>query len=108
MEEIMSLLGDFLKTVSDALRLSSDVVRYQMESKRRAVKRGVSRIAVCLGLGLVALGFVGAGMGLLIYGSYLMVAYELGRGPSGMLIGFACILVAGLLLLLACRGGGRS
>jgi len=104
----MSLLGDFLKTVSDALRLSSDVVRYQMESKRRAVKRGVSRIAVCLGLGLVALGFVGAGMGLLIYGSYLMVAYELGRGPSGMLIGFACILVAGLLLLLACRGGGRS
>jgi len=104
----MSLLGDLLKTVGDAMRLSSDVIRYQMESKKQAVKRGVSRIALCIGMGLVALGFVGAGMGLLIYGSYLMVANELGRGPSGMLIGFGCFLVAGLLLLLACRGGGRS
>lgn len=104
----MSVMGDFLKTVGDALRLSSDVIRYQMETKRRAVKRGVSRIALCIGMGLVALGFVGAGMGLLIYGSYLMVAHELGRGPSGLIIGFACILMAGLLMLLACRGGGRS
>jgi hypothetical protein len=108
MEEIMSLLGDFLKTVGDAMRLSSDVIRYQMESKRQAVKRGVSRAVVCIGMGLIALGFVGAGIGMLIYGSYLMVAHELGPGPSAMLIGFGCILVAGFLMLLACRGGRRS
>ncbi len=104
----MSLLGDFLKTVSDAMRLSSDVIRYQMESKRRAVRRGISRIVICMGMGLIALGFVGGGMGLLLYGAYLMVAYELGRGPSGLIIGAASILFAGLLMLLACRTGGRS
>ena len=104
----MSLLGDLLKTVGDALQLSSDVLRYQMESKKQAVKRGVSRIVICIGMGLVALGFVGAGMGLLLYGAYLMVAHELGRGPSGLIIGAASILFAGLLMLLACRGGGRS
>jgi len=104
----MSLLGDLLKTASDAMRLSSDVIRYQMESKRRAVKRGISRIVICIGMGLIALGFVGGGMGLLLYGAYLMVAHELGRGPSGLIIGAASILFAGLLMLLACRTGGRS
>ena len=104
----MSLLGDLLKTAGDAKRLSSDVRRYKLETQKTAVKRGVSRIAVCLAMGVIALGFVGAGMGLLIYGSYLMVAHKLGPGPSGMLIGFGCILVAGLLMLLACGAGRRS
>jgi hypothetical protein len=108
MEEIMSLLGDLLKTVGDAMRLSSDVIRYQMETKKRAVKRGISRIVICIAMGLIALGFVGGGMGLLLYGAYLMVAHELGRGPSGLIIGAASILFAGLLMLLACRTGGRS
>jgi hypothetical protein len=107
MEEIMSLLGDLLKTASDAMRLSSDVVRYQMEVKRRAVKRRVSRLALCIGMGLIALGFVGGGIGLLLNGAYLLVAYELGRGWSGLIIGLASILFAGLLMLLACRTGGR-
>jgi hypothetical protein len=108
MEEIMSLLGDLLKTASDAMRLSSDVIRYQMESKRRAVRRGISRFVVCLGMGLIALGFVGGGIGMLIYGSYILVAHALGPGPSGLIIGAASILFAGLLMLLACRTGGRS
>jgi hypothetical protein len=104
----MGLLGDLLKTVGDAMRLSSDVIRHQMETKKRAVKRGISRIVICIAMGLIALGFVGGGMGLLLYGAYLMVAHELGRGPSGLIIGAASILFAGLLMLLACRTGRRS
>lgn len=104
----MSVLGDLLKTAGDAMRLASDMMRYQMESRTRAVKRGASRIGVCIAMGLVALGFVGAGMGLLLYGAYVMVAHELGRGPSGLIIGFASIVLAGLLMLLACGSTRRS
>jgi hypothetical protein len=108
MEEIMSLLRDLLKTANDAIRLASDVTRYQMENKKKAVQRGVGRIARCCVIGLVALGFVGAGIGLLLYGSFVMVANELGPGPSGLMIGAASIVLAGLLMLLACGSMRRS
>jgi hypothetical protein len=107
-EIIMNLLGDLLKTAGDAMRLSSDLMRYKLETQKRAVKRGVSRIAICAAVGLIALGFVGAGIGLLLYGSYLMVAYKLGGGASGLIIGAASIVFAGLLILLACGAGRRS
>lgn len=104
----MSLLGDLLKTASDAMRLSSDVIRYQMVTRKRAVQRRVSRFVICIAVGLIALGFVGAGMGLLLHGAYLLVAHAVGGGPSGLIIGAASILLAGLLMLLACGTGGRS
>jgi len=104
----MSLLGDLLKTASDAMRLSSDVIRYQMVTRKRAVRRRVSRFVICLAMGLIALGFVGAGIGLLLHGAYLLVADAVGGGPSGLIIGAASILLAGLLMLLACGTGGRS
>ncbi len=104
----MSLLGDLLKTASDAMRLSSDVIRYQMVTRKRAVRRRVSRLVICMAMGLIALGFVGAGIGLLLHGAYLLVAHALGAGPSGLIIGTASILLAGLLMLLACGTGGRS
>jgi hypothetical protein len=104
----MSLLGDLLTTAGDALRLSSDIIRYKLEAKTRAVKRGVSRIVICMVMGLIALAFAGAGIGLLIYGCYVMVANELGRGPSGLIIGAAAILLAGFLLLVACGATRRS
>jgi hypothetical protein len=83
-------------------------MRYKLEMKTRSVKRGISRIVICIGMGLVALGFVGAGIGLLLYGSFIMVANELGPGPSGLIIGAASILVAGLLMLIACGSTRRS
>lgn len=104
----MSLLGDLLKTAGDAMRLSSDVMRYKLEAKTRAVKRSVSHIAICAAMGLVALGFVGAGIGLLLYGFFVIVANELGPGPSGLIIGAAAILFAGLLMLVACGATRRS
>ena len=104
----MSLLGDLLKTAGDAMRLSSDVMRYRLEVKTRAVKRGVSRIMICLVTGLIALAFVGAGIGLLIYGAFAMVANALGPGPSGLIIGAAAILFAGFLMLVTCGATRRS
>jgi len=104
----MSVLGDLLKTAGDAMRLASDVMRYQMESKKQAVKRGAARIGMCIALGLVALGFVGAGIGLLLYGSFVLVAYKIGPGWSGFVIGIGCFLLAGLLMLLACGSRKRS
>jgi hypothetical protein len=107
-EEIMSLLKDLLKTASDAMRLSSDVMRYRVEMKTRAVKRGISRVVVCIGMGLVALGFVGAGIGLLLHGAFILVANELGPGLSGLIVGVASILLAGFLLLVGCGSLRRS
>jgi len=104
----MSLLGDLLKTAGDAMRLSSDVMRYKLEAKTRAVKRGIGHILICLAVGLVALAFAGAGIGLLIYGSYVLVANALGPGPSGLIIGAAALLLAGFLLLVACSATKRS
>ena len=103
----MSLLADLLKTTSDAMRLGSDVVRYKLEVQRRIVQRHASRIGVCLGVGLIALGFLGAGIGLLTYGAFFLVARELGAGAAGLIVGVASILVAGLLVLLACGATRR-
>ena len=103
----MSLLGDLLKTVNDAMRLCSDVMRYKLEVQSRAVRRGASRIGVCIGVGLIALGFVGAGIGLLIYGAFFLVARELGPGAAGLIVGVGSIVFAGILVLLAC-GTRRS
>jgi hypothetical protein len=97
----MNLLRDMLTTANDAIRLCSDVMRYKIAKETRAVKRGVSRIGICL----TALGFVGAGIGLLLYGAFTMVADALGPGPSGLIIGAASMLFASLLVLLACATG---
>jgi hypothetical protein len=107
-EDVMSLLRDLVITARDAIRLGDDLLRYKVQSKTRTVKRGVLRLAICLGVGLVVLGFVGGGIGLLIYGSFAMVANELGFGPAGLIIGAACMLFAGFLVLLSCGGRGRS
>ena len=104
----MSLLGDLLKTAGDAMRLSSDVMRYKLETKTRAVKRGISHIVICLVMGLVVLGFAGAGLGLLIYGSFVLVAHALGPGSTGLIVGAAAILLAGFLLLVVCGATKRS
>ena len=103
----MSLFRDLLTTTNDAIRLCRDVMRYKVEKETRSVKRRVSRIGICLGVGLIALGFVGGGMGLLLYGAFAMVACALGPGPSGLIIGAASILFAGFLVMLACSLTGR-
>lgn len=103
----MGLLRDLVVTATDTLRLVSDVAQLKLEEKKKRAKRGVMRLGVCLAVGLVALGFVGAGVGLLVYGAFVMVANHLGPGPSGLIIGVAAFLFAGLLMLLTC-GSMRS
>lgn len=104
----MNLLRDLTITAGDAMRLASDLVRYKIEQQKKTVKRGAGRIGICLGVGLVALSFLGAGIGLLIYGAWAMVANALGPGPSGLIIGAACMLFAGLLVLLVCGAFAKS
>ena len=103
----MGLLRDLMATTTDALRLVTDIMRLRLEEKKQRAKRGVTRIGVCLVMGLIALGLVGAGIGLLLYGSFVLVANQLGPGPSGLIIGAASVIFAGLLMLLVC-GSMRS
>jgi hypothetical protein len=98
----MGLLRDLVATLNDSMRLATDIMRLRLEEKKRAAKRGVTRLGVCLVMGLIALGFVGAGIGLLVYGAFVLVANQLGPGPSGLIIGVASVLLAGLLMLLVC------
>jgi hypothetical protein len=103
----MGLLKDLVATASDAARLVHDVMWVGLEERKKAVKRGAARIGLCLTVGFAVLGFVGAGIGLLLYGAFILVANQLGAGPSGLIIGAASMLFAGLLMLLLC-GSRRS
>ncbi len=60
----MSLLRDLVATLGDALRLSSDLMRYKLEAQTQALKRGAGRLGLCLSLYLAAALVIGDGRGL--------------------------------------------
>jgi hypothetical protein len=104
----MSLLKDLVATAGDALRLSSDLMRYKLEDKAKAVRQGMRRMATCAIFGLIALGLAAAGIGFILYGAFYLIAWVTSPGASGLIVGFAVLIIAGLLALLGCGLLGRS
>lgn len=102
----MSLLRDMVATLGDALRLSSDLMRYKLEAQAQALKRTAGRLGLCLSLYLAAALVIGTGIGFILYGVFILVARVAGLGPAGLIVGFSLLLIA-LILLLAARSAAR-
>lgn len=102
----MSLLRDLVITAGDAARLSSDLMRYKLETETKAIKRGVSQTAVYLTFCLLAFLLAAVGFGFILYGAFVLVAYETGPGAGGLIVGFAVLLLAVLVPLVG-RGLAR-
>lgn len=104
----MSLLRDLVITAGDALRLSSDLMRYKLETETKAIKRGISRTMVCLAFCLLALVLAAMGFVLILYGAFVLTARATGAGAAGLIVGFAVLLLAALLLLVGRGLASRS
>ncbi len=96
----MSLLRDLVITAGDAVRLSSDLMRYKLETETKAVKRGISHTAVGLVFYLLAFLLAAAGFGFILYGAFVLVAHETGPGAAGLIVGVAVLLLAVLVPLV--------
>ncbi|OHB64554.1 MAG: hypothetical protein A2Y77_14150 [Planctomycetes bacterium RBG_13_62_9] len=96
----MSLLRDVLITAGDALRFSSDLMRYKFDAQTKALKRSMGRLAFCLALYAAAVLLLGTGVGFILYGLFMHIAFTWGSVPAGLIIGVAVSLIAVLLLLI--------
>jgi hypothetical protein len=97
-EDVMSLAHDFVKTIGDALRLSSDVMRYKMVAQTRVIKRGVGRVAVCIAACMASLVLAAVGFGFILYGAFVLVAKAIGSaGAAGLIVGLAVLLIAAIV-----------
>jgi hypothetical protein len=102
----MSLLRDLVATVGDALRLSSDLMRYKVEVQAKALKRSAGRLGLCLSLYFAAALVIGTGVGFVLYGVFILVARATGLGLAGLIVGVSLWLIA-VLLLVAGRSAAK-
>jgi hypothetical protein len=102
----MSLLRDLVATLGDAMRLSSDLMRYKLEAQAQAVKRKAGRLGLCLSLYLAAALVIGTGLGFVLYGVFVLLSREVGAGVAGLIVGGSLGLIA-VVLLLAARNAAR-
>lgn len=96
----MSLLRDLVITVGDAMRLSSDLMRYKLEAQTKALKRGLSRGVLFLTLSVIGLLLAGTGAGFILSGIFVYVARETGPALAGLIIGLALLVVAIVVFLV--------
>lgn len=103
----MSLLHDLVVTLGDALRLTSDLMRRNLEIQRKSIKRAMARIVSAAILMLGAALFGAAGAGFIIYGVFAYIARELGWPASGLIVGFG-LLVLSLIVFLVGRSAASG
>lgn len=99
----MSLLRDLVVTAVDALRLSSDLMRRNIEVQAKAVKRGIGRIVASVILGLMAAGIAAVGTGFILYAIFVYIARATGFPAAGLIMGFGLLLLSIIVFLV-----GRS
>ena len=95
----MSLLRDLVVTAGDAMRLSSDLMRYKIEAEKKAFKHTMGRVFASLALVITGLALAGTGAGFVLYGIFVLVARATGLAAAGMIVGAAVLLLAGIFLL---------
>jgi len=95
----MSLLRDLVVTAGDALRLSSDLMRYKIEAEKKALKHTMRLVTRSLILVLTGLLLAATGVGFLLYGVFVLVARVAGPAAAGLIIGVVVLLIASIFLL---------
>ncbi|MGE5295374.1 MAG: phage holin family protein [Solirubrobacterales bacterium] len=104
----MSLLRDLVVTVGDALRLSSDVMRRNIEVQSKAIKRGIGRIVASVALAMAAACMAAIGSGFLLYAIFVYIARETGFPAAGLIVGVGLLLLAIAVFLVGRSIGTRS
>jgi hypothetical protein len=104
----MSLLRDVVVTVGDALRLSSDVMRRNLEVRSKAIKHTVGRIVVTVIFALMAACMAAVGAGFLLYAIFVYIARQTGFPAAGLIVGFGLLLLAIVVFLVGRSVGVRS
>jgi high-affinity Fe2+/Pb2+ permease len=99
----MSLLRDVVVTLGDALRLSSDLMRRNLEVQSKAIKRSVGRIVAFAVVATAAALMAATGAGFILYAIFVYIAREAGFPAAGLIVGFGLLLVATVVFLV-----GRS
>lgn len=91
----MSLARDFVITIGDALRLSSDLMRYKMAAQTQVIKRGLGRVAMCFAACMASLVLAAVGFGFILYGAFVLIAKAIrSAGAAGLIIGLVVLLIA--------------
>ncbi len=91
----MRLMRDLVMTVGDALRLSSDLMRYRVEMQKRVIQRAVSRLTMYLAVFMASIILAGVGVGFILYGIFILLAAAIASGAAaGLIMGFVLLLVA--------------
>ncbi len=103
----MSLLRDFVATLGDAMRLSSDLMRYKLDAQTQVLKRKAGHLGLCLSLYLAAALVIGTGVGFVLYGVFILAARAVGAGLAGLIVGGTLGLIA-VVLLLAARSAAKK
>lgn len=104
----MSLLRDLVATVGDAMRLSSDLMRHNIEVRSKAIKRTIGRIVTFLVFALTAGCMAAVGVGFLLYAIFVYIARETGFPAAGLIMGIGLLLVAIVVFLVGRSIGVRS
>lgn len=99
----MSLLRDMVVTLGDALRLSGDLMRRNLENRGKTLKRTIGRIIAAAILMIGAALFGAAGAGFIIYGIFAYIAGAVGWPASGLIIGGGLLVLSIIVFLV-----GRS
>lgn len=102
----MSVLKDAAGIANDAARIWSDVIRYRIQKETTSIKRVVLRfVAEILAL-IVAVVFLGVGIGLILTGCRILLAEAIGNGGGALLLGVivtVAALIVGLAVLVSSR-----
>jgi hypothetical protein len=99
----MSLLRDLVVTVGDALRLSSDLMRRNLDVRNQAIRRTAGRIVASVIFALAAACMAATGAGFLVYAIFVYIARETGFPAAGLIMGIGLLLLAIVAFLV-----GRS
>ncbi len=91
----MRLMRDLAITIGDALRLSSDLMRYRVEMQKKVIQRAVSRVTMYLVVFMASVILAGVGVGFILYGIFVLLAAAIASGAAaGLIMGFVLLLAA--------------
>ncbi len=91
----MSLARDLVTTAGDVLQLLTDLMQCRIAAQTRTIKRGVSRVAVCVAACMASLILATVGVGFILYGAFVLIAKAIqSAGAAGLIIGIVVLLIA--------------
>jgi len=103
----MTVLRDIADIVHQAAQMASAMVEYKVSDKVRQLDSGVTKAAMGIGFLKIFVLLLAAGLGLVLWGLYRLLADTMSRPAAAMTLG-AVILAVGLLVCWIVGRGKRQ